>query len=67
MIELGRRAQNTQAFLRMAAIELRRIAKQAPDIAVELQHIAEKLVAEAQDLARCDTDGSASADAQPDR
>jgi hypothetical protein len=35
----------------MAAIELRRIAKQAPDIAVELRHMAEKLEAEAEDLA----------------
>lgn len=51
-IELLRQVQNTQVFLRMAAIELRRIAEQAPDIAVELQHVAQKLEAEAADLAR---------------
>ena len=52
VVELVRRVRHTQAFLRMAAIELRRIAEQAPDIAVELRHVAEKLQAEAEDLAR---------------
>ena len=52
VIELVRRVQDTQVFLRMAVIELRRIAEQAPDIAVELRHVAEKLQAEAEDLAR---------------
>jgi hypothetical protein len=51
VIELVRRVQDTQVFLRMAVIELRRIAEQAPDIAVELQHMAQKLEAEAEDLA----------------
>jgi hypothetical protein len=51
VIELVRRVQDAQAFLRMAAIELRRIAEQAPDIAVELRHVAQKLEAEAEDLA----------------
>jgi hypothetical protein len=51
VIELVRRVQDTQVFLRMAVIELRRIAEQAPDIAVELQHMAKKLEAEAEDLA----------------
>jgi hypothetical protein len=37
----------------MAAIELRRMAEQAPDIAGELCHMAEQLQAEATDLARC--------------
>ena len=32
----------------MAVIELRRIAEQAPDIAVELRHTAQKLEAEAE-------------------
>jgi hypothetical protein len=40
----------------MAAIELRRIADQALDIAVELRHVAQQLEAEAEDLARCDTE-----------
>jgi hypothetical protein len=51
VIELVRRVQDTQVFLRMAAIELRRIAEQAPDIAGELRHMAQKLEAEAEDLA----------------
>ena len=49
--ELIQRLRDTQVFLRMAVIELRRIAEQAPDITVELQHMAEKLEAEAEDLA----------------
>jgi hypothetical protein len=56
VIELGRRVQDTQVFLRMAAIELRRIAEEAPDIAAELRHIAQKVEAEAGDLARRDTE-----------
>ena len=51
VIELVRRAKDAQSFLRMAAIELRRIAEQAPDIAVELRDVAQKLEAEAEDLA----------------
>ena len=43
--------KNTQVFLRLAVIELRRIAEQAPEIAVELRHVAQKLEAEAEDLA----------------
>jgi len=62
MTELIPRVRDTQVFLRMAAIELRRIAEQAPDIAVELRHVAQQLEAEAQaqaqaqDLARRDTE-----------
>jgi hypothetical protein len=37
-IELIRRAREAQVFLKMAAIELRRIAEHAPDIAVELRN-----------------------------
>jgi type II secretory pathway component PulF len=51
VIELVRRMRDTQVFLRMAVLELRRIAEQAPDIAVELRHVAQKLEAEAEDLA----------------
>ena len=67
--ELIPRVRDTQVFLRMAAIELRRIAEQAPGIAVELQHVAQQLEAEAEaeaeaeeaeaeaeDLARRDTE-----------
>ena len=50
------RVQDTQVFLRMAAIELRRIAEQAPGIAVELRHVVQQLEAEAEDLARRDTE-----------
>jgi hypothetical protein len=41
---------NTIRFLRMAAIELRRIAERAPDIADELHHLADQLDADANDL-----------------
>jgi hypothetical protein len=50
------RVRDTQVFLRMAAVELRRIADQARDIAVELRHVAQQLEAEAEDLARRDTE-----------
>jgi type II secretory pathway component PulF len=50
VIELVRRVQNTQVFLRMAAIELRRIAERSPEIAIELRHAAQQLEAEAEDL-----------------
>ena len=51
VIELLRRVRDTQVFLRMAAVEVRRIAEQTPDIAVELQYMAQKLETEAEDLA----------------
>ena len=57
VIDLVRQVQYTRAFLRMAAIELRRIAERAPDIAVELRHVAQKLEAEADDLPRLDVSG----------
>ncbi|HTV90185.1 MAG TPA: hypothetical protein VME41_14320 [Stellaceae bacterium] len=43
---------NTIRFLRMAAIELRRIAERAPDIADELRHLADQLDTDASDLER---------------
>ena len=52
VIKLFQRVQDAEAFLRMAAIELRRIAEQAPDIAAELRHVAQQVDAEAEDLAR---------------
>lgn len=38
--------RNTIAFLRLTAVELRRLAERAPEIAVELNDIAEKLMLE---------------------
>ena len=52
VVELIQRVQNTQLFLRMAAIELRRIAEQVPDMAAELGQVVQKIEAEAEDLAR---------------
>ena len=56
LVELGRRVQDTEVFLRMAALQLRRIAEEVPDTAGELRHLAEKLDAEAEDLARRNTE-----------
>ena len=56
MVELFRRVQDTQVFMRMAAIELRRIAEDAPELAVELRHMAQGLETEAAELARHDPD-----------
>jgi hypothetical protein len=56
VIKLLQRVQDTEAFLRMAAIELRRIAERSPDIGVELRTVAQKLEAEAADLASRDTE-----------
>jgi hypothetical protein len=52
MLTIAYTIRHTIAFLRMAAIEIRRLAEDAPDIAVELRHIAGQLEAEANDLAR---------------
>lgn len=49
---LLRAVDNTIKFLRMAAIELRRIAERAPDVSAELHHIADQLDADANDLER---------------
>lgn len=45
-------AQREIGFMRMAAIELRRIAERAPEVADELRHIANQLEADAADLAQ---------------
>ena len=50
--ELRRAIEDAIAFLKMSAIELRRIAHSAPDIAAELDHVAEQLDAEADHLSR---------------
>jgi hypothetical protein len=52
VIQLIQRVQDEQAFLRMAAMELRRIAEQDPDMAIELRDMAQNLEAEAESLAR---------------
>lgn len=49
--ELRRSINHEMAFLRMAAIELRRIAERAPEVADELRHIADQFEADARDLA----------------
>jgi len=50
-VQLARRARDTQAFLRMAAIELRRMAERSPDVASQLDRIARQLEADADELA----------------
>ncbi len=50
--ELSRAVQQTTGFLRMAAIEARRIADDAPEVAKRLQFFADQLEAEANDLSR---------------
>lgn len=52
MAELSRAEKQTIPFLRMAAIEARRIADDAPDVADRLRIFADKLDAEADDLSR---------------
>ena len=54
MNELAQRVQHAATFLQMAAIEMRRIADDAPDVAVALRHIARQIEAEAEDLAAQD-------------
>ena len=49
---LSKEDQQCVAFLKMAAIELRRIAEQTPDVATDLLRIAEQLETEAADMER---------------
>jgi hypothetical protein len=49
---LRRSVGRTIAFMRLAAIELRRIAERDPDLAGELRRIADQLDADADDLER---------------
>ena len=49
---LSEAVQNTIAFLKMAAIELRRIAEQPSDVATDVLRVAEKLEDEAADMER---------------
>ena len=52
MAKLSRAETQTTLFLRMAAIEARRIADDAPEVAERLRFLADQLEAEANDLAR---------------
>jgi len=49
---LSEAVQNTIAFLKMAAIELRRIAEQPSDVGTDVLRVAEKLEDEAADMER---------------
>ena len=49
---LSEAVRNTLAFLKMAAIELRRIAEQPSDITNDVLRVAEKLEDEAADMER---------------
>lgn len=46
-----RAVDNTIGFLRMTAVELRRIAERSPEVAEELRRVADKLEDDANDLA----------------
>jgi len=50
MTEISRSDQSTIAFLRMAAVEMRRLIERAPEIAVTLRHIAAQCDAQADEL-----------------
>jgi FtsZ-binding cell division protein ZapB len=50
--ELRRAIEDAIAFLQMAAIELRRMAQSAPNLATQLGQVADKLDAEANHLSR---------------
>jgi hypothetical protein len=52
MADLSRAVRLTIPFLRMAAIEVRRIADGAPEVAERLRIVADQLDAEADDLSR---------------
>jgi hypothetical protein len=52
MADLSRAVKLTIPFLHMAAIEIRRIADEAPAVAERLRVVASKLDAEADDLSR---------------
>jgi hypothetical protein len=54
LAQLTRRDEHTIAFLRMAAAQMFSLVERAPEIAVELRHMAKQLQSEADDLARPD-------------
>ena len=50
--EIRRSINHEIAFLRMAAIELRRIAERAPEVGEELRHMADQFDTDAEDLTK---------------
>lgn len=50
--EIRRSIDHEIAFLRMAAIQLRRIAERAPEVDDELRHMANQFEVDADDLAK---------------
>lgn len=50
--EIRRSINHEIAFLRMAAIELRRIAERAHEVGDDLRHMADQFDADAEDLAK---------------
>ena len=46
------KARHTVIFLRMTALELRRIAERTPGVTAELHHMTRQLEADADDLAQ---------------
>ena len=55
---LRRSVARTIAFMRMAAIELRRIAERDPNLADELRRVADQLDTDADELERSAGSGS---------
>ena len=53
---VGPAGEEHAGFLENGRLELRRIADQEPHLAVELRQVAQKLEAEAEDLARRNTE-----------
>jgi hypothetical protein len=54
--DLRQRVAYTVMFLRMAETEMRELAERTPEVGRELQHIADALNAEANDLAKLVSD-----------
>jgi hypothetical protein len=54
--ELSRKQQHTIASLRLSAVQARRLVDRAPEIAVELRHMAWQLDAEADELEERDSE-----------
>jgi hypothetical protein len=50
--EIRRSLRHEIAFLRMAAVELRRIAERAPEVGRELRHMADQFELDAEELAK---------------
>lgn len=50
LVKLVKQAHNTDVFMKMAALALRHIAEETPDIAIELLQMAKQLEAEAEGL-----------------